>query len=104
MAEQGQSFTSMFTKLAEDLKLPRVDTEQLIEAHRKNIDALARSAEVASEGAKQAEFAKKAFEAAVRNTRDVAELVQRSSTDALKIIQHRMQQSFEEIRGTVEKK
>jgi len=26
MAEQWQSFTSMFTKLAEDLKLPRVDT------------------------------------------------------------------------------
>jgi phasin family protein len=139
MAEQWQSFTSMFTKLAEDLKLPRVDTEQLIEAHRKNIDALARSAEAASEGAmslamkqreiveeairetsamvrdfelespqdaaaKQAEFARKAFEAAVRNTRDVAELVQRSSTDALKIIQDRMQQSFEEIRGTVEKK
>jgi phasin family protein len=119
MDEQWQSFTSMFTKLAEDLKLPRVDTEQLIEAHRKNIDALARSAEVASEGAKsvamkqreiveeairetsamvrdfelkspqdaaakQAEFARKAFEAAVRNTRDVAELVQRSSTDALR--------------------
>jgi phasin family protein len=139
MAEQWQSFTSMFTKLAEDLKLPGVDTEKLIEAHRKNIDALARSAEAASEGAKslamkqreiveeairetsamvrdfklespqdaaakQAEFAKKAFEAAVRNTRDVAELVQRSSTDALKIIQDRMQQSFEEIRGTVEKK
>src|SRR5262249_7923464 len=47
MAEQWQSFTSMFTKLAEDLKLPRVDAEQLIEAHRKNIDALARSADVA---------------------------------------------------------
>jgi len=139
MAEQWQSFTNMFTKLAEDLKLPRIDTEKLIEAHRKNIDALGRSAEAASEGAKslamkqreiveeairetsamvrdfklespqdavtkQAEFAKKAFEAAVRNTRDVAELVQRSSTDALKIIQDRMQQSFEEIRGTVEKK
>ena len=139
MDEQWQSFTSMFTKLAQDLKLPRVDTERLIEAHRKNIDALARSAEAASEGAKslavkqreiveeairetsamvrdfklespqdaatkQAEFARKAFEAAVRNTRDVAELVQRSSTGALKVIQDRMKDSFEEIRGSVEKK
>jgi phasin family protein len=139
MDEQWRSFASMFTKLAEDLKLPRVDTEKLIEAHRKNIDALARSAEAASEGAKalavkhreiveeairetgamvrdfklespqdaaakQVEFAKKAFEAAVRNTRDVAQLVQKSSTDALRIIQERMQQSFEEIRDTVEKK
>jgi|SRR5262249_11442836 len=139
MAEQWKSFTNMFTKLAEDLKLPGVDTEHLIEAHRKNIDALAQSAEAASEGAKavamkqreiveeairetctmvrnfelespqdaaakQAEFARKAFEAALRNTRDVAELVQKSSTDALKIIQNRMQKSCEEIRGTVEKK
>ena len=139
MAEQWQSLTSMFTKLAEDLNLARVDTEKLIEAHRKNIDALARSAEAASEGAKslaikqreiveeairetsamvrdfkldspqdaaakQAEFAKKAFEAAVRNTRDVAELVQRSSTDALKVIQDRMQQSCEKIRDSLQSK
>src|ERR1700694_5134020 len=139
MDEQWQSFTGMFTKLAQELKLPRVDTERLIEAHRKNIDALARPAETASEGAKslavkqreiveeairetsamvrefklespqdaaakQAEFARTAFEAAVRNTRDVAELVQRSSTDALKVIQDRMKESFEEIRGSVEKK
>ena len=139
MDEQWQSFTSMFTKLAEDLKLPRVDSDKLIEAHRKNIDALARSAEAASEGAKalavkqreiveeairetsamvrdfklespqeaaakQAELAKKAFEAAIRNTGDVAQLVQKSSADALRIIQERMQQSFEEIRGSVEKK
>ena len=139
MDEQWQSFTSMFTKLAEDLKLPRVDTEKLIEAHRKNIDALARSAEAASEGAKalaakqreiveeairetsamvrdfklespqdalakQSELARRAFEAAIRNTGDVAQLVQKSSTDALRIIQERMQESFEEIRGSVEKK
>jgi phasin family protein len=139
MDEQWRSFTSMFAKLAEDLKLPRVDTEKLIEAHRKNIDALARSAEAASEGAKalavkqreiveeairetsamvrefelespqdaiakQSELARRAFEAAIRNTGDVAQLVQKSSTDALRIIQGRMQQSFEEIRGSVEKK
>jgi phasin family protein len=139
MDEQWRSFASMFTKLAEDLKLPRVDTEKLIEAHRKNIDALARSAEAASEGAKalavkqreiveeairetsavvrefelespqdavakQSELARRAFEAAIRNTGDVAQLVQKSSADALTIIQERMQQSFEEIRGSVEKK
>jgi phasin family protein len=139
MDEQWRSFASMFTKLAEDLKLPRVDTETLIEAHRKNIDALARSAEAASEGAKalavkqreiveeairetsavvrefelespqdavakQSELARRAFEAAIRNTGDVAQLVQKSSADALTIIQERMQQSFEEIRGSVEKK
>lgn len=54
--------------------------------------------------AKQAEFAKKAMEAAIANTRDIAELVQKSSTEAFKIVQDRMKESYEEIRATVEKK
>jgi len=53
---------------------------------------------------KQAEFGKKAMEAAITNTRDIAELVQKSGTDAFKIIQDRMQESYEEIRGSLEKK
>ena len=54
--------------------------------------------------AKQAEFAKKAMEAAIANTRDIAELVQKSSTEAFKIVQDRMKDSYEEIRTSVEKK
>jgi len=54
--------------------------------------------------AKQAEFAKKAMEAAIANTRDIAELVQKSSTEAFKIVQDRMKESYEEIRASVEKK
>ena len=53
---------------------------------------------------KQAEFGRKAMEAAIANTRDIAELVQKSGTDALKIIQERMHESYEEIRSSVEKK
>lgn len=54
--------------------------------------------------AKQAEFAKKAMEAAIANTKDIAELVQKSNTEAFKIVQERMKESYEEIRTTVEKK
>jgi phasin family protein len=54
--------------------------------------------------AKQAEFAKKAMEAAIANTRDIAELVQKSTTEAFKIVQDRMKESYDEIRTTVEKK
>ena len=54
--------------------------------------------------AKQTEFAKKAMEAAITNTRDIAELVQKSSTDAFKIVQDRMKESYDEIRTSVEKK
>ena len=54
--------------------------------------------------AKQTEFAKKAMEAAIANTRDIAELVQKSSTEAFKIVQDRMKESYDEIRASVEKK
>ena len=54
--------------------------------------------------AKQAAFAKKAMEAAIANTRDITELVQKSSTEAFRIVQDRMKESYEEIRATVEKK
>jgi phasin family protein len=54
--------------------------------------------------AKQTEFGKKAMEAAIANTRDIAELVQKSGSDALKIIQERMHESYEEIRSSIEKK
>jgi phasin family protein len=44
------------------------------------------------------------MEAAIANTRDIAELVQKSSSDAFKIVQDRMKESYDEIRSTVEKK
>jgi phasin family protein len=54
--------------------------------------------------AKQTEFAKKAMEAAIANTRDIAELVQKSSGEAFKIVQDRMKESYDEIKASVEKK
>ncbi len=54
--------------------------------------------------AKQAEFAKKAMEAAIANTRDLAELVQKSGGEAAQIIHERMSQSFEEIKDGMTRK
>jgi phasin family protein len=53
---------------------------------------------------KQAEFAKKAMEAAITNTRDIAELVQKSTGEAYRIVQDRMKESYEEIKASLEKK
>ena len=53
---------------------------------------------------KQAEFARKAMEATIANTRDIAELTQKSAADALKIVHDRMHESYEEIRAGLEKK
>jgi phasin family protein len=54
--------------------------------------------------AKQAEFAKKAIEATITNTRDIAELVQKSSAQAFNIVQDRMKESYDEIRASMERK
>lgn len=54
--------------------------------------------------AKQSEFARKAMDAAIANTRDIAELVQKSGSDAVRIIHDRMQESYEEIRSGLERK
>jgi hypothetical protein len=44
------------------------------------------------------------MEAAITNTRDIADLVQKSGTDALQVIHERMQESYDEIRASVDKK
>ena len=54
--------------------------------------------------AKQAELAKRVFEATVENTRDIVELVQKSSSEAPRIIIDRMHASFAEARAAIESK
>ena len=54
--------------------------------------------------AKHADFARKAMEAAIANTRDIAELTKKSAGEALAIVHDRMKESFDEIRASVEKK
>ncbi len=137
---EKQSVTDMFAELAKQIKLPQPDVNALIDIHRKNIEAIGRSATALSEGgkaiaakqqeifadvlretkamisefrppgnpqeivAKQAEFARKAFDATVKNMRDVAELIQKSNAEAPKIILDRMRESLAEARAAIEKK
>jgi phasin family protein len=51
MAKEQQSFIDMFARLGQDLKLPSIDIERVIEHHRKNLEALEKSARAASTGA-----------------------------------------------------
>jgi phasin family protein len=51
MAKEQQSFIDMFARLGQDLKLPSMDIERVIEHHRKNLEALEKSARAASSGA-----------------------------------------------------
>ena len=54
--------------------------------------------------AKQADFAKRSFEAAVKNAGEMSELVKKSSADSIEILRARIRESMEEIRQGYEKR
>ena len=135
-----KTVTDMFADMAKQINLPKIDYEAFVDIHRKNIEAMQKSAAMLSEGGratvakqqeilaevgreaqqmladfrpggsprevatKQAELAKRVFEAMVQNTRDIAELVQKSSGEAPRIILDRMRASFAEARAAIEAK
>lgn len=140
MAKQPESdsFLDMFSRFGRDLKVPNV--EAILAHHRKNLEALEKSARAGAAGAtsllsrqremlqdtlreisdmaqnykapgnpqelmtKQAEFAKKSFEAALKNASEVAELVKRSGTESVEILRERIKEAMEEIRSGYDKK
>jgi phasin family protein len=133
-----KTILDMFADMGKQMRMPQIDYEALLESHRKNIDAMQRSAAVLAEGgravfakqqeilsevmqetrqliadfkptgsaqevaAKQAELARRAFEATVKNTKDIAELIRKSSSEAPKIIFERMRESVAEARAAIE--
>jgi len=67
MTDATQSYLDMLSKFGAELGLPTVDVDRLLEAHKKNIEALANSASVISEGARSAaEKNREIFEAGLR--------------------------------------
>jgi phasin family protein len=129
----AQDFMEMMRKFGDQLQVPKIDLDQMIETHRKNLEALASSASAVAEGAqamaqkqreiveaglreasalaqefkargelnvaRQTEFAKKAFDIAVQGAQETAQLTRMSTGDAVKILQDRMREGLEEIRG-----
>jgi phasin family protein len=51
--------------------------------------------------AKQAEYARKAFEVAMQNTRDLAELTTKTTAEATKIVRDRIQENLGELQESV---
>ena len=67
MTDATQSYLDILSKFGAELGLPTVDVDRLLEAHKKNIEALANSASVISEGARSAaEKNREIFEAGIR--------------------------------------
>jgi len=134
----NKTLMDMFADMGKQFNLPKIDHEALLESHRKNIEAMQKSAGVLAEGGKavfakqqeimssvisegktlladfkpsgtpqeiatkQSELAKRVFEATVKNTKDIAELIQKSASEAPKIIMDRMRESFAEARAAIE--
>ena len=138
MAEK--TIMDMFADMGKQFNLPKIDYDALLETHRKNIEAMQKSALAFSQdgrlliarqqelfadvmrqsrklisefkpqgspeeiAAKQAELARRAFDAVVKNTRDIAELVQKSGSEASAIIMSRIRESIAEARAAIETK
>ncbi|RVC80265.1 phasin family protein [Mesorhizobium sp. M4A.F.Ca.ET.022.05.2.1] len=142
MAKQpdSDSFLDMFSRFGRDLKMPNVDVEAIISHHRKNLEALEKSARAGAAGAsslltrqremvqealreitdlaqnyrapgnpqelmtRQAEFARKSFETALKNAGEVAEMARKSGTESIEILRERIKDAMAEIRSGYEKK
>jgi phasin family protein len=136
---ESESFLDMFNNFGRDLKLPSMDVEAILSHHRKNLEALQKSASATTTGAqnlmtkqrqilqdtmseitdmaqsyrapgnpqemmaKQADFARRSFETAVKNASEVAEIVKKSGTESVEILRERIRETMEEIRNGYEK-
>jgi phasin family protein len=56
-----------------------------------------------AKAAKQTELLKKAYERALSNTRELSEVIQRSSTEAMELLNHRFTEAMDEVKSLVEK-
>lgn len=126
-----------FTKVLGEFKLPGVDVDALLQAQRKNIEALTAANRTAAEGlqafarrqgeilrqnlaelqtqfstavsagapeeklAKQTELAKTAFEKAITDIKELAELLAKSNTEAAEIVGKRVSASFDELKAVL---
>jgi phasin family protein len=117
-----------FTKMLQQFQIPGVDFSSIIERERKNIEALAEANRIAFEGwqnlvrrqseilqdsmkravddAKNqtalkngAELARSAFETALGNMRELAEMAAKSQRDAFEVIRKRVEENMNVLRG-----
>ena len=131
--------TNEFTKAFGDFKAPSVDVEPVLEAQRKNIEAVVTANKLAVEGvqavfkrqaeilqktleeingnitdvssagsvqdsvAKQADVLKAGLDTALSNMRELAEMINKSNTEAFETVNKRFGESLEELKAQVAK-
>ena len=126
-----------FSKFAEQFKVPGVDSQALVEAQRKNVEAMTKANRVALEGvqavaqrqaeilrqameasskavremaapgqpaekfATQTTMVKEAYELALSNMRELAEMSAKSNSEAADVLTHRFAASLDELKGAL---
>ena len=132
-AEAATKSVGDLTQMLEQFKVPGVDMSAIVDARRKDIEALVEANKAVYEGmqalatkqtdmlkqavdatkaassavgdpTKQAELARKAFEKALSDMRDLAELARRSQADAMASITARATAHMEETKKMMQPK
>lgn len=137
---QSDSFLNMFQQFGESLKLPNAQITDVVELHKKNIEAMQQIARNTSSGTQtlmakqrenledaladisklvqdaasskdpsqaisdQVEFAKRSFEATIKNATEMGDIMRETSTESFNILRKRVEESIEEIRDKMDDK
>ncbi len=137
---QSESFLNMFQQFGESLKLPNTQIKDVVEHHKKNIEAMQQIARNTSSGTQtlmakqrenleetlaeisklvqdaasskdpsqaisdQVEFAKRSFEATIKNATEMGGIMRDTSTESLNILRKRVEESIEDIRDNMDDK
>lgn len=140
---QAKTAAEEVTKMFADMKLPQMatmpDTAALMDAHRRNMEAMSAANKVALEGAqavakrhmeimqstmteisetmrgltataspqdkaqKQTELLKHAYEGAVANTKELADMIQHANGEALSLLNKRFAEAMDEAKTLLAK-
>ncbi len=138
---QSDSFLKMFQQFGESLKLPTTQINDVVDYHKKNIEAMQQIARNTSSGTQtlmakqredleetlgeisklvqdaasspgnpgqaisdQVEFAKRSFEATIKNATEMSDIMRDTGTESFNILRKRVEDSIEEIRDKMDDK
>ena len=91
------------SKIAGAFNFPMVNVETVVETGRKNFAAFttASTATVEEKAAKQIDFAKKSYEAAIANTKELTDLYTKGQTEAFETLNARIAELTEEVKAAL---
>jgi phasin family protein len=126
----GNPFAEIdYTKIFTDFKMPGINADQIADSYRKNVEAISAASQVAVEGmqavikrqseimreysaptspeevaSKQAEIAKHAYETTLAHLKEISDLITKSNSESIELINKRVTEMLDEVKGLAAKK